>query len=100
MLSTVKISFRNNLIKTSSQFRFFTSSDLETNFLTDNSKRYIYKSQSEAIKLISAYFINNKHIRFFIRAHPSTALDEIEDQNYNQLIKNGKIVSILILYQR
>ncbi len=61
---------------------FFTSSDLETNFLTDNSKRYIYNSQIEAVKKIVDNYSKNKNILFFIRAHPNTAADKIENEKY------------------
>lgn len=68
----------------------FTSSDLETNFLTDNKQRYIYKSQYEAIKKILNVYRNNKKINFFIRAHPNTIFDNYENEKYKKISKFHK----------
>lgn len=67
---------------------FFTSSDLETNFLTDNSKRFIYDTQIDAVKKVVDYYSKNKNILFFIRAHPNTAYDKVENGKYIKYLKN------------
>ena len=68
----------------------FTSSDLETNFLTDNKQRYIYRNQYEAIKKTINIYKNNKQIEFFIRAHPNTIFDNYVNEEYKKISKQYK----------